>query len=176
MWGNSQKTVSSSGETDQWVWRRRYWQMERVLSTLLGRVLSLCTFFTEFSMHGLLKPSLLPCGAGIRVLPRAGSLPGEWLTQEAGTSSSPQTFTSSTAPSQWGDRRSPGSIGRLSERRDGGGGSGEFTEKNRLAHRISGGIKERSQTQQPDEAEWTGEKHRTFSKVLIFSKVWERAH
>ena len=74
--------------------------MERVLSTLLGRVLSLCTFFTEFSMHGLLKPSLLPCGAGIRALPRARSLPGEWLTQEAGTSSSPQTFTSSTAPSQ----------------------------------------------------------------------------
>ena len=71
--------------------------MERVLSTLLGRALSLCTFFTEFSMHDLLKPSLLPLGAGIRALSRAGSLPGEWLTQEPGTGSSPWTFTSSTA-------------------------------------------------------------------------------
>ena len=84
-------------------------------------------------------------------------------------------------PSRWGDC-SPGSVGCLSEKRDGGGGSAwsrkkyEFTEKNRLACRISGSIKERSQTQQPDEAEWTGEKYRTFSKVLIFSKVWERGH
>ena len=84
-------------------------------------------------------------------------------------------------PSQWGNR-SPGSVGHLSERWDGGGGSAwsrkkyEFTEKSRLACRISGILKERWQTQQPGEAEWIGEKYRTFSKVLIFSKVWERGH
>lgn len=50
--------------------------------TFLGRALSLRTFYTEFSMHDLLKPSLPPRGAGNQstaqgwIIARGGADPG----------------------------------------------------------------------------------------------------
>lgn len=94
MWGNTensvqflgrQKTVGlkeeilAEGKRPSWVGRFHY-----ALST---QNFPCMTCWSLPSRH---------VGQGIRALPRAGSLPGEGLTQEAGTSSSPWTFTSST--------------------------------------------------------------------------------
>lgn len=155
-------------ETDQWSEGGRYWQMERVLSTLLGRVLSLCTFFTEFSMHGLLKPSPpamwgqeSECCPGLDHCQGSG-WPRRRAQAPALRHSLPPLPLHSEGIAQPRKHRAPLWEDEMEE------GVQAVHREKQASTQDPRRHKERSQTQQPDEAEWTGEKHRTFSKVLIF--------